>query len=70
LAAAEKAKYEPLRDTMQKSNVQQMQELSPQEIMEVSGAGSDSDSMGESSYPNNYPEGQVTTGSVPDRVGP
>jgi hypothetical protein len=43
---------------MQKSNVQEMQELSLHEIMGVSGAGNDS-------YPSNYPEGQVSTGATP-----
>jgi hypothetical protein len=55
---------------MQKPNVQEMQELSPQEIMGVSGAGNDGASLGEMSYPNNYPEGQVSTGAIPDRVYP
>jgi hypothetical protein len=49
---------------MQKSNVQEMQELSPQEIMGVSGAGNNGDYMSDS-YPSNYPEGQVTTGATP-----
>jgi hypothetical protein len=54
---------------MQASNVQEMQELSSQEIMGVSGAGNDSDSMGESSYPSNYPEGQVGSGATPPTLG-